>query len=340
LLQFLREENAANRIAVRDDAEANRRLLLDTVKFVSIPTSLLIAIAALLGFKSLSDLKGAIRSEARSETQAEIMRMQGEIRQRLNAQFQTPELQKMVKEAASESTKAAAAPLIKSEVAAQVKSRVDAEQPAISAAVTRQTHAAVQEMEPQITMTIKESVEKEIETNVAPLQHTIVDLKTEVQPLAQSLGDLKAETNLEHIITRMKSDDAIAFDQAVSLYNQTFDLATKSLLGGSLTDVMESPNNTMRIVGQFTNPHTEEQSIAELSNPDPIMRVTALDIVGNKIQMSKLVDLLSSDPSLKVRCVAAQMFDGRTKQHFLCLAKEPILAWWEANKQNFQDTAK
>lgn len=52
LLQFLRVANDANRTAVRNDAEANRKLLLDTVKIVSIPVAVLIAVAAWFGFRS------------------------------------------------------------------------------------------------------------------------------------------------------------------------------------------------------------------------------------------------------------------------------------------------
>jgi hypothetical protein len=75
LLQFLREENAASLTAVREDAEASRKLLIDTVKLVSIPVTALILVAGWFGFKSISDLKGALEAEARKSTQAEIARM-------------------------------------------------------------------------------------------------------------------------------------------------------------------------------------------------------------------------------------------------------------------------
>src|ERR1700675_5064859 len=92
LLQFLRTENEANRTAVRDDAESNRKLFLDTMKIVSVPLSLIILIVAFLGVRSISDAKALIQSEARTETKSEITRMQQEIRSRLDTQFQTPTL--------------------------------------------------------------------------------------------------------------------------------------------------------------------------------------------------------------------------------------------------------
>jgi hypothetical protein len=96
-MEFLRAENDANRRASRDDAEANRKLLLDSIKFVSIAVAALIGVAGIFGYRSVSDLKDTLETQARQATNAEIARMQVEIRQRLEEQFKTPELQKMVR---------------------------------------------------------------------------------------------------------------------------------------------------------------------------------------------------------------------------------------------------
>src|ERR1700761_9360952 len=147
LLTFLREESASARDHVRTQATADRELLTNTIKIVALPLTAVVAVVAFLGFKSLSDLKETIQQEAHNETKTEITRlhtetesqinaMQSEIRQRLNQQFQTDNLRIIVKDAARDQTQTSAKPLILSEVARQVKSRVDAEQGNIRNAVT------------------------------------------------------------------------------------------------------------------------------------------------------------------------------------------------------------
>src|ERR1035437_2644488 len=103
-LTFLREEAAANRTTLRDEAEANRKLLSDTLRIAAYPLAVIIAVAGFFGWKSLSDLRQSVQDEAKQQTQAEVLRMQEEIRTRLKAEFETPQLQKMVREAATAQT--------------------------------------------------------------------------------------------------------------------------------------------------------------------------------------------------------------------------------------------
>lgn len=291
------------------------------MKLVSIPLTLVLVIAGLLGLRSIGDLKKTIQTEAQRETEAEVNRMQGEIRKRLTDQFQTPAVQKTVREAATEATKTAAEPLIKNEVGTQVKLRVDAERPAIGRTVTQQTQAAVKQMEPQIDSLVKDSVDAKVQK--------------QVQPVVQSLQDLKADSDLQRLIIRMNSDDALAFDEVFSRLNQSSDPKQRDFLGSMINDVVESHENATRFALRFTAPHTEEQGLAELKNPARSMRLAALDNYGTspKLSLSTLVELASSDSSLNVRCLAAKEFDRRTKQQFPCLAKQIFPLWWEANKQ-------
>jgi|ERR1039458_3066821 hypothetical protein len=250
LLQFLREENDASRKAARDEADASRGLLRFTVWLVSVPISLMIVTAAFVGWRSLEDIKHTIRSEADHETKAEIARMQGEIRTTLKEQFQTPTIRKTVEDAAIEATKASAGPLIKSEVAAQVRARVEAERPAINAAVTLQTQSAVKQMGSRIDTIVKDSVDTKVQTAV--------------DPVSRSLTALKADADLQRLITRMDNDDAAAFDQVLVFTTSAAGPDERALATTALKNVVEEHDEKLRLNYPFQVAHTEEQLLAEL----------------------------------------------------------------------------
>lgn len=174
LLKFLREESEANRKSVREDSEASRELLLSTIKIVAIPVAVALAIGAWLGYRSVNDLKETLEHQATTATQAAIAHMQDDVHKRLTEQFETPALQKMVKETAAEYTKTQAEPLIKIEVANQVKSRVDAQRPAIAATVAQQTQMAVKQMGEDLRKRSFEEVATEVKAQVDSQKPTIV----------------------------------------------------------------------------------------------------------------------------------------------------------------------
>ncbi len=325
LLTFLRDENAANRSALSDDAERNRRLLTDSLKLISYPLAVLLAIAGFFGFKSITDLKQTLETEARQSTRSEINRMQEEIRTRLKDQFQTPALQKMVKDEAQNATKQAADPLIKSEVrsevASQVRLRVDAERPSIAAAVTRETGAAVKAMSPQIGSLVKQSVDEKVATDVQPLIERVKD-----------------EADLQGLISRMNADDAEAFDSLFAAHSYPNPTQEK-MVRSAVKNTILAHNQGFYSTRGFPGPLTDEQLIADLSNSESTIRQAALDTLLPKAKTSmlpKVVEMIRSDASLDVRCSAHRLFNALTKQQFQNLDKASVLNWWEANKQSFE----
>ncbi len=320
LLQFLREENTSYREALRDEGEASRKLLLDTVKFASIPLAVIIAIAAGLGFQSLRDLKQTLQTEARRETKAEITRMQTEIHNTLKDQFQTPALQKMVKEAAGDATKTAAEPLIKTEVATQVKSRVDAERGRIGSAVTEQTHAAVEEMSSKIDSLVKTSVDDRVQS--------------EVEPVLKQVTELKNEADLQTLIIRMNADDAEAFDSLMTMIAAP-DPAKRNTIVAALKTVIAAHTEGIIIGRGFTPPLSQEQMVAKLQSNDVFEREAALENIKQQTDLlPQVVSMIRSDPSINVRAAAHRLFNTWTGQQFKLLDKESVLRWWEANKNN------
>jgi hypothetical protein len=320
-LQFLRQENDANRTAIRVESEANRKLLLDTVKIVSIPVGILILVAGWMGFHSISDLKATLEAEARQSTRDEISRMQVEIRQKLTDQFQTPSLQQMVKQAAAESTKTAAEPLIKSEVATQVKSRVDAERPAITSAVNQQTQIAVKQMGSQIDSQVRSSVDAKVATSIDPVIRRIKD-----------------EADLQLIITRMNADDGQAFDSL--LHGAPLpDASEQAAVNAALRSVVSAHQAPVFIQGrEFIPPISHAEVLVRLNDPDPFSREAAVDTLVNPRDFTllpKFVEMMTSDPSINVRCSAYRVFNNWTGQNFVCLNIAPTLEWWAKHREQY-----
>ena len=139
LFQFLHDESEASRTTLREESKADRELLFGTIKIVSSVLGILILIAGYFGYRSIEDVKQQIIAEAKRQTNAEIKHMEVDIDNRLNEQFKTPNIQQTIQRAAREATVAAAEPLIKSEVASQVKVAVNANHGIIRRVAREQT---------------------------------------------------------------------------------------------------------------------------------------------------------------------------------------------------------
>ena len=189
LLQFLREENSANRESVRVESESSRALLLHTLQIVAVPVTIALAIAGFFGWRSIDSFKESLqtelRSEAKRQTDAEISRMQEEVRQRINDQFQTPTIQKVVTQAAVQATTASANSLIKSQVEKEVKNRVAAEQGTIKKTVVEQTAVAVKTMTPEIESLVKTAVDAKVQNVVEPVARQVSGLSSEFYRIRQ-----------------------------------------------------------------------------------------------------------------------------------------------------------
>jgi hypothetical protein len=323
LLRFLRLENEANRTAVRQDAESNRNLFLSTLKVVSWPVAVALAVAGFFGWKSFADMTRTMQSEARLDTRLEIDRMRGEIRKSLNEQFQTAALQQMVRQEAREATSNAATPLIKGEVATQVKIRVDAERGTIAKAVTAQTQLAVAEMTPHIDSQVKQSVDAKVDGAV--------------QPVIQQLDSLKGDIELQLTIARMNADDAEAFDSLVALHAFR-DSAQQRAVTEAVRSVAMAHNGGMYQTRSFKSVLTEEQLMVALIASESTTRQAALDTLVSTAKPSmlpRIVEVIQSDPSIDVRCSAYRLFNKVTQQAFVCLDKASLMTWWEVNNSNF-----
>ena len=107
----------------------------------------------------------ASSSSARSQSTGRTL-------QRIRRLFQTPNIQRTVKEAARDATQTAAAPLIKTEVTREVQEHIRAEGPQIHAEVISETKKGVAEMQPQIDAEVNKqanAAETRIRGQISPL---------------------------------------------------------------------------------------------------------------------------------------------------------------------------
>jgi hypothetical protein len=328
MLQFLRDESDKHRQAMRDDGDANRKLLKDSLQLVAIPLTVLIAVAGFLGFRSVSDLKQGIQAEAERQTKQEVSKMEGQIRDTLNSQFQSDKLRLLVKEAAKDATTHSAQPLIKSEVSSQVRIRVSAEEPTIRENVKKETQAAVQDMNGRIQGIVESDVNSKVTSQVQP-----------------ALIRLNQAEELEELITRMNSGDATAFDLIISnQYLNTLNPESRATAIGAARRVIHDAQSGIVMTRNFNTPMNHEQLVQLLNSPDADNRQASLDtLTGSSFDSStiaKVEELAEHDPSLTVREAATRCFNLWTKQNFEPLNRDPLAAWWQQNRSKFASAGK
>jgi hypothetical protein len=119
IIKFLREENEKNRTSIFTDARESRDLINSWFKIAGSVLSLLIAVAAIFGFKSFSDLQKTYEEK--------MQKLQTDVLQRVDDHFKDPNIQDMMEKAAKTAAKDVTTEAIHQEIARQVKTRLDAE---------------------------------------------------------------------------------------------------------------------------------------------------------------------------------------------------------------------
>lgn len=339
LLKFLREENEAARKAVLDDSEATRRMLRHTLWVVAIPITAAIGMVGFLGIRSFSDIRSGIQQEARTQLEAEVRRMQGEIRNTLADQFKAEHLQQLVRTAARDETVTAARPMIKQEVATQVKSGVAAERGTIQKAVVAQTNSAVAEMNPKINTLVKSAVDAEVSARVAPVVNQTKTLQDQAKALQR-------EQEVALLIGRASADDGQAFDKLYGMWanNGTAgDQEQRKRLKLVLMSILNAHDlGGMYMTREFVQPPSHDQLIKFLSDEDSGTRQAALD---HYCEMPKdagveprIFQMALSDESLRVRTAAYRVLNKWENAKLVALETYPLLRWW-SSKQSKQPTS-
>ncbi len=338
LFTFLREESQANRKALREDSDANRQALLGTLKIIAYPLAALLAISGFLGWRSIDDLKQSIQDEAKQETKTEIARMQEEIRQKLTAQFETPQLQKMVKEAAASQTQTVLRPLITQEVSTDVAKSVNAEQHTINSTLVSETHKAVDQLTPTIDTIVSTRVNATVDQAVDS------KISAQIKPI---LASLQSNQETSTLILRAQAGDALAFDQMVQLANSTTaEPGLRQSTWQVIRYIIQQHNSALYNSRSFIQPKTDEQMLLLLHNADPSTRQAAFDSLSSaaiRSHLDEVVQILTSDPDLNVREAGFRRFnqarpDNNPEHQIQNLDNAAALQWWGTHRAEMLNT--
>jgi hypothetical protein len=128
---------------VRSQGEKDRayfdQLFKRTVWSIGLIIIVGLAVVTFLGVRSLADMK----NEMRAQTQAEIGNMRAEVRRRIDAEFQTPEITRLVQTVARERASEEINRIIFEQVSKQVQAAVKNQEGGIHKEVLQQTQNAV-----------------------------------------------------------------------------------------------------------------------------------------------------------------------------------------------------
>lgn len=333
LLTFLREESDANRRSLREDSEANRRAFLGTLQIIAYPMAALLAIAGFLGWGSFEQVKRSIQEEASQETKSEIVRMQEEIRQKLAAQFETPQLQKMVKDAAAAQTQTALRPLIVQEVSTDVGRSVKEEKQTINATLVSETRKAVDQLKPtidgivgsRVNATVDQAVDKKIDVRINPV-----------------LASLQSNQTVSSLILRAQAGDGLAFDQIVQLAtNPAAEPGSRQSSLQVARYIMAQHNLGIYNSRTFIDKKTDEQMVQLLRDADPLTRKAALDSLSAPAvlaHLDEIVQIMTTDSDLGVREAGFTRFnqarhDDDPMHQIENLDNYSALQWWSSHRQ-------
>jgi hypothetical protein len=325
LLKFLREESEANRRAQREEAESNRKLLGDAVKYASAAIAVIITVAGIFSYRDLDSFKESIRNRGEAAAKAEIKKVDEDIDRTLKAQFQKEEIQKTIQNAA--------------EVAARKEAR-----PLIEAGVKSQVQAAVSQQSGMIRRIAEQAVKGEVQETITPL--------------ASKMEESAAKQQIQSLIAQANADNAQAFDELFQL-KDSGPVSQRKLIG----DIIADRRNHALDLFQSRGQHPERCYSGTLTQgyggnvADRIQAIADCDgYVGIEFDLKwdtsavlrteatitpEIVKTALEDHSLAVRAAAIffvnQLFGGSPGfREFFDLDSGSLRDWWSKNEPNYQ----
>jgi len=260
-------------------------------------------------------------------TYQSVAELKKEVRERIDAEFKDKIIRDLISKAAQDRTNTELTDIIRDEAAKQVAQGIKEENLKIRNAIEDQTKEAVKTLEPTIKTSVDEAMQHQVEISVIPIQSQM-----------KSYGDLIRIGNLT-ILAR--ADDRQAFDYllkvAIGSEPESKNPDLNKLAAATVTVIISEKESEFQIVQGFNEKQSLDTLKKLLSSPNPKEREAALNTLPeDKNILPIIVEMIKTDNSIQVICVAVRKFNTLTKQSFKFWKTEEINEWWEKNKASFQ----
>jgi hypothetical protein len=314
VLEFVRKQGAEDR-AYFD------HIFKRTTWGVSLILGVGLAVARFLGWRSLADA----REQVRSQTQAEISNMRAEVRKRIDAEFQTPEITKIVQTVARERASQEINRIISEAVARQVQTVVKSQEDGIRKAITQDTQAAVARLAPTIDDVVAKQIRTKVESAINPLEDQLAKdrevLMIGAIANAAMNGSRAAYFKLKPALASQNPRvQEIAIWATLALDDEQFAMLKSGILNPDLT-----PEVLLQMAS--TGPATIRAKVA-----------AGMGQSKDRRYIPRIVEMVRSDPDLRVLRAALNAFSALTGSNFkgeedgMKKAEE----WWSQHKAEFK----
>jgi hypothetical protein len=200
------------------------RLFTKTIWCIGAVLAVGFALATFFGLNTLTQ----IREDARKAADAESVNVRAEVRKRIDDEFRSEQIKKLVREVAEDRTKNELQGVIRSEVGKGIQQQA----PAIRKAVEDETKRSVRELEPTIGSIVSKETQKRVDESVKPVQ--------------ERLGVYGEIIAVETLATLANANNRPAFDKLMAM------LYGNSKIGGDARIIAEA--TVLRIIRAQENP--------------------------------------------------------------------------------------
>ncbi len=263
------------------------------------------------------DIESKVQATVGKKTDEEIARLQQEVRARIEAEFKTENLHRLVREVAAEQTKAGIQDVITRVVVERVQARIEAEQPQIHDTVIQETKKAVAGLSP--------TLEGEVQKLASQAENRI----------GARIGKWEEVIKAGNLSIMARNGLGTAYDELLKLGATTTNSDISTIAVTTRNQLYLEMNQSMYETRNFTVKKTRQELTALLGDPQPLTRKAAIDDIvstGEKSVVPKLLDMAEHDPFIIVRHAAYHGLQTLTGQHIDALQVDDWKAWWKANE--------
>ena len=344
MLAFISEENGRHRAYFST-------LFTVTASVLGLIVAVAGGVAVYFGYNTADSARQVASVQATTAVNKKIDELSPDIQSRITKEFETPRIEKIVREEAQSATATTAKQVIREEVENKVSSAVDAEQDGIKRTMNVAADKAVDE--------VKGDIQKEANKAVT----RIVDVK-----ISPELRRLRSFSDLSSAIALARAGDGKGLDSLVAMANDDksspeLQHAAKATVESVTLEMTYGPNLASSAGCNDGQSHLKPlQGVsvyeAQLASESVDERRNAANCLGRagdlfasgqtrqdiKASMDSLFQSMSNDPDLIVRKSAFWSFVGLAGWVY---PQESIMAklrmfdnsanskWWKANRDRF-----